>query len=86
MRVATPRDLEALIRDIRLAASVSTRTTVVLQTFYENRPISLLTRLTRPRGPAVHAVPRVETAIRVGLPNGCVGCGSGGAKRWDGPA
>jgi Lrp/AsnC family transcriptional regulator, leucine-responsive regulatory protein len=40
-RVATPRDLEALIRDIRLAASVSTRTTVVLQTFYENRPIAL---------------------------------------------
>jgi len=38
-RVATPRDLEALIRDIRLSAAVSTRTTVVLQTFYENRPI-----------------------------------------------
>lgn len=42
VRVATPRDLEALIRDIRLSASVSTRTTVVLQTFYENRPIALL--------------------------------------------
>ena len=41
VRVATPRDLEALIRDIRLAASVSTRTTVVLQTFYENRPMAL---------------------------------------------
>lgn len=41
VRVGTPRDLEALIRDIRLAASVSTRTTVVLQTFYENRPIAL---------------------------------------------
>lgn len=39
VRVATPRDLEALIRDIRSAASVNTRTTVVLQTFYENRPI-----------------------------------------------
>lgn len=39
VRVATPRHLESLIRDIRLAASVSTRTTVVLQTFYENRPI-----------------------------------------------
>ncbi|MDR6866676.1 Lrp/AsnC family leucine-responsive transcriptional regulator [Microbacterium resistens] len=38
-RVASPRDLEQLVRDIRLAASVSTRTTVVLQTFYENRPI-----------------------------------------------
>ena len=42
VRVATPRDLEALIRDIRLSASVSTRTTVVLQTFYENRPIALV--------------------------------------------
>ena len=40
VRVATPRDLEALIRDIRQAASVNTRTTVVLQTFYENRPIA----------------------------------------------
>jgi Lrp/AsnC family leucine-responsive transcriptional regulator len=39
VRVATPRHLESLIRDIRAAASVSTRTTVVLQTFYENRPI-----------------------------------------------
>ncbi|MDY0910281.1 Lrp/AsnC family transcriptional regulator [Microbacterium sp. CFBP9034] len=39
VRVASPRALEGLIRDIRLAASVSTRTTVVLQTFYENRPI-----------------------------------------------
>ena len=39
VRVPTPRDLEALVRDIRLAANVSTRTTVVLQTFYENRPI-----------------------------------------------
>lgn len=39
VRVSTPRDLETLIRDIRLAASVSTRTTVVLQTFYENRPL-----------------------------------------------
>ncbi len=39
VRVATPRELESLIRDIRGAASVNTRTTVVLQTFYENRPI-----------------------------------------------
>lgn len=39
VRVASPRHLEGLIRDIRSAASVSTRTTVVLQTFYENRPI-----------------------------------------------
>lgn len=39
VRVATPRHLEALIRDVRSAASVNTRTTVVLQTFFENRPI-----------------------------------------------
>jgi len=39
VRVATPRHLESLIRDIRQAASVNTRTTVVLQTFYENRPL-----------------------------------------------
>ena len=39
VRVATPRALEELIREIRAAASVRTRTTVVLQTFYERRPI-----------------------------------------------
>ncbi|WP_430868927.1 Lrp/AsnC family transcriptional regulator [Demequina aurantiaca] len=39
VRVASPRHLESLIRDIRTAASVNTHTTVVLQTFYENRPI-----------------------------------------------
>ncbi|MFE6997285.1 Lrp/AsnC family transcriptional regulator [Microbacterium sp. NPDC057659] len=39
VRVSSPRALEQLVRDIRLAANVSTRTTVVLQTFYENRPI-----------------------------------------------
>lgn len=39
VRVASPRALEELIRDIRLSASVNTRTTVVLQTFYENRPL-----------------------------------------------
>lgn len=39
VRVGSPRELEALIRDIRHAASVNTRTTVVLQTFYEQRPI-----------------------------------------------
>ncbi|RLK48072.1 Lrp/AsnC family transcriptional regulator [Microbacterium telephonicum] len=37
VRVASPRDLETLIRDIRQAASVNTRTTVVLQTFFEGR-------------------------------------------------
>ncbi|WP_404445633.1 Lrp/AsnC family transcriptional regulator [Microbacterium marinum] len=39
VRVATPRDLERLIRDIRSAASVNTRTTVVLQSFFEHRPL-----------------------------------------------
>lgn len=39
VRVESPRHLESLIRDIRAAAQVNTRTTVVLQTFYENRPI-----------------------------------------------
>lgn len=40
VRVASPRALEQLVADIRAAANVSTRTTVVLQTYYENRPIS----------------------------------------------
>ena len=35
VRVATPSALEALIREIRKRANVSTRTTVVLQTFFE---------------------------------------------------
>lgn len=39
VRVASPRALEDLIREIRSAAQVNTRTTVVLQTFFENRPI-----------------------------------------------
>lgn len=39
VRVATPRALEELIREIRQAASVNTRTTVVLQSFYEHRPL-----------------------------------------------
>jgi Lrp/AsnC family leucine-responsive transcriptional regulator len=35
VRVASPTALEALIREIRRRAKVSTRTTVVLQTFFE---------------------------------------------------
>jgi Lrp/AsnC family leucine-responsive transcriptional regulator len=35
VRVATPTALEALIREVRRRANVSTRTTVVLQTFFE---------------------------------------------------
>jgi len=38
VRVASPTALEALLQEIRAAASVSTRTTVVLSTPYENRP------------------------------------------------
>ena len=37
--VKAPGSPPVLIQAIRAAASVSTRTTVVLQTFYENRPI-----------------------------------------------
>jgi Lrp/AsnC family leucine-responsive transcriptional regulator len=38
VRVASPRDLEVLLRQIRSTAGVRTRSTVVLQTFYEARP------------------------------------------------
>ncbi len=37
VRVGSPRALEELIREIRKRANVSTRTTVVLQTFFERR-------------------------------------------------
>ena len=39
IRVATPSALEDLLGRIRAAASVSTRTTIVLSTPYENRPL-----------------------------------------------
>jgi Lrp/AsnC family leucine-responsive transcriptional regulator len=38
VRVASPADLEQLLQEIRAAASVSTRTSVVLSTPYEDRP------------------------------------------------
>jgi Lrp/AsnC family transcriptional regulator, leucine-responsive regulatory protein len=38
VRVASPVDLERLLKEIRSAANVSTRTTVVLSTPYEGRP------------------------------------------------
>ena len=43
VRVASPTALESLIREIRKRANVSTRTTVVLHTFFERRahPITL---------------------------------------------
>ena len=42
VRVGTPADLEELLRQVREAAKVSTRTTVVLSTPYEGRPPALL--------------------------------------------
>jgi Lrp/AsnC family transcriptional regulator, leucine-responsive regulatory protein len=41
VRVATPADLEVLLQEIRAAANVSTRTSVVLSTPYEGRPPAL---------------------------------------------
>lgn len=41
VRVPSPLGLEELLRKIREAAKVSTRTTVVLSTPYENRPPSI---------------------------------------------
>jgi Lrp/AsnC family transcriptional regulator, leucine-responsive regulatory protein len=38
VRVASPAALEELLQQIRAAANVSTRTTIVLSTPYENRP------------------------------------------------
>lgn len=41
VRVQSPAALEVLLQDIRAAANVSTRTTVVLSTPYESRPPEL---------------------------------------------
>ena len=40
VRVPTPLSLEDLLGRIRAAANVSTRTTIVLSTPYENRPVT----------------------------------------------
>ncbi|WP_082500282.1 Lrp/AsnC family transcriptional regulator [Nocardioides sp. Leaf285] len=40
VRTATPAALEDLLARIRHAANVSTRTTMVLSTYYENRPVT----------------------------------------------
>lgn len=40
VRVATPADIEDLLARIRAAANVATRTTIVLSTPYENRPVT----------------------------------------------
>ena len=39
VRVASPADLERLLHQIRTGANVTTRTTVVLSTPYEHRPV-----------------------------------------------
>jgi len=49
VRVASPAALEDLLQEIRAAASVSTRTTIVLSTPYENRPPDVLNSA-RPSG------------------------------------
>ena len=41
VRVASPGDLEILLSEIRAVSNVSTRTTIVLSTPYENRPPAL---------------------------------------------
>jgi Lrp/AsnC family leucine-responsive transcriptional regulator len=38
VRVASPHELEDLLQEIRAAANVSTHTTIVLSTPFENRP------------------------------------------------
>ena len=40
VRVKSPSDLERLLHEIRVAANVTTRTTVVLSTPYEGRPLN----------------------------------------------
>jgi Lrp/AsnC family leucine-responsive transcriptional regulator len=40
VRVSAPTDLEDLLARVRAAANVSTRTTIVLSTPYESRPVS----------------------------------------------
>jgi Lrp/AsnC family leucine-responsive transcriptional regulator len=40
VRVASPSALEALLAQIRATANVSTRTTVVLSTPFEDRPVA----------------------------------------------
>lgn len=53
VRVGSPADLERLLQEIRAAANVTTRTTVVLSTPYEGRPPR-----TAPEGKGDSAPPR----------------------------
>lgn len=52
VRVATPSDLEQLLQEIRTAAGVSTRSTVVLSTPYEGRPPAIPDDQDEPDKPA----------------------------------
>ncbi len=40
VRTHSPSELEELLARVRAAANVSTRTTIVLSTYYENRPVT----------------------------------------------
>jgi Lrp/AsnC family leucine-responsive transcriptional regulator len=40
VRTRSPAQLEELLARVRAAANVSTRTTIVLSTYYENRPVT----------------------------------------------
>lgn len=40
VRTHSPAEIESLLARIRAAANVSTRTTIVLSTYYENRPVT----------------------------------------------
>ena len=48
VRVESPSDLERLLHDIRTAANVTTRTTIVLSTPYEGRPPKIDTTTLEP--------------------------------------
>lgn len=63
VRVGTPRDLEALISEIRSAVPVHTRTTVVLQTAFEHRPVAQV------------LLAGTGLPSRTGLPTGTAGAG-----------
>ncbi|MEE3921993.1 winged helix-turn-helix transcriptional regulator [Micromonospora sp. BRA006-A] len=62
VRVAGPADLERVLQEIRTAANVTTRTTVVLSTPYENRPPKISGELTGRGRPRPSAEPAGSTA------------------------
>jgi Lrp/AsnC family leucine-responsive transcriptional regulator len=62
VRVASPVELEDLLQQIRSLANVSTRTTIVLSTPYENRPPSVLNRSSRTDQGGPGASPRASGA------------------------